>query len=357
VTLGAKGAFVFAAPGYLDTPTGGFAYDKRMIAELRALGWRPDYLDLGAGFPHPDALTRAAASAHLLDVPKGRPIVVDGLAFGVLPDVAENLSKTHPLIALVHHPLALETGATPDQAAALRASERAALSFARRVIANSPLTARTLVADYGVLEARITIAPPGTDRPSPMRRNTAAPGDPVALLTVGAVVPRKGHDLLARALATLIDLPWRLTIVGDCSRDPGCSARLRATIAELRLGPRVTIEDSAPAERLAALYAAADLFVLPSHYEGFGMAYAEAIAYGLPVVGTTGGAIPDTVPAAAGVLVPPGDADSLAAALRRLIEKAAERERLAAGARAAAERLPSWRGSAELFSRAIEGAL
>ncbi|HMK78961.1 MAG TPA: glycosyltransferase family 4 protein [Xanthobacteraceae bacterium] len=357
MTVSQKGDLVFAAPGDLDTPTGGFAYDKRMIAELRALGWRADYLNLGDGFPHPDALTRAAARAHLLDVPKGRPIVVDGLAFGVLPEAAEALSRTHPLVALVHHPLALETGTTPDQATALRGSERTALSFARNVIANSPLTARTLMADYAVPQARITIAPPGTDRPSVARRNSARPGTPVALLTVGAIVPRKGHDVLAEALATLIDLPWRLTIVGDCSRDPACVGRLRRAIEAFRLGPRVTIEDATPTQRLAALYAAADLFVLASHYEGFGMAYAEAIAYGLPVVGTTGGAIPDTVPASAGVLVPPGDAVSLAAALRALLEHPAEREQLAAGARAAAQLLPTWRGSAELFSHAIEGAL
>jgi glycosyltransferase involved in cell wall biosynthesis len=190
-----------------------------------------------------------------------------------------------------------------------------------------------------------------------MRRNTAAPGAPVALLAVGSVVPRKGYDVLTEALAGLIDLPWRLTIVGDCSRDPACAARLRVDIERCRLAPRVTIEDAAAAERLAALYASADLFVLPSRYEGFGMAYAEAIAHGLPVIGTTGGAIPDTVPTSAGLLVPPGDAASLAAALRRLLEDPAERERLAAGARAAAERLPTWRGSAELFSHAIEGAL
>jgi glycosyltransferase involved in cell wall biosynthesis len=352
-----KGTFVFAAPGDLDTPTGGFAYDKRMLAELRALGWQGDYLDLGDGFPYPNPLTRTAAVAHLRDVPKGRALVIDGLALGVLPDAAQALRTTHPLIAMVHHPLALETGTTPQQAETLRASERAALACMRAVVVNSPMTARTLIADYAVPPERITIAPPGTDRPPLMRRNTAPPGAPVTLLTVGAVVPRKGYDVLTEALATLIDLPWRLTIVGDCSRDSACSARLRADIADFRLTPRVTIADAVPAERLAALYASADLFVLPSRYEGFGMAYAEAIAHGLPVVGTTAGAIPDTVPTSAGLLVPPGDAASLAAALRRLLEDPAERARLAEGARAVAARLPTWRGSAELFSHAIERAL
>ena len=156
--------FVFAIPGDLNAPTGGYAYDRRMIAELRELGWRPEVLGLGDGFPHPSALALASAGAALADVPKGRPIVIDGLAFGVMPEAAESLRETHPLIALVHHPLALETGVTPEQAAALRKSETAALACVRAVIANSPVTARTLVADYGVPAERITIAPPGTDR-------------------------------------------------------------------------------------------------------------------------------------------------------------------------------------------------
>ena len=142
-----KGDFVFAVPGDLDTPTGGYAYDRRMIAELRELGWRPEVLDLGEGFPHPSALTRAAANAHLRDVPKGRPIVIDGLAFGVLPEAAEALSVTHPLIALVHHPLALEAGLPAAEAVRLRASERAALAQTRHVIATSSSTARLLIAD------------------------------------------------------------------------------------------------------------------------------------------------------------------------------------------------------------------
>src|SRR6188472_911303 len=132
-----KGDFVFAVPGDLDTPTGGYAYDKRMIAELRELGWRPQVLNLGEGFPHPSALTRATAKAQLADVPKGRAIVIDGLAFGVMPEEAEALSETHPLIAMVHHPLALESGATADEVKTLRESERRALSVTRAVIVNS----------------------------------------------------------------------------------------------------------------------------------------------------------------------------------------------------------------------------
>jgi glycosyltransferase involved in cell wall biosynthesis len=347
-------AFVFAIPGDLDTPTGGYAYDKRMVAELSALGWRIDVMNLGEGFPYPDEDTKRAAETMLAGVPAGRPIVIDGLAFGVLPQIAARLRETHPLIALVHHPLALEAGVAPAGAVMLRESERAALACTRAVIANSPVTARTLAADYGVMPDRITVAPPGTDRPVRVERR-AQPAAPVELLSVGALVPRKGYDVLIDALSALGDLHWRLTIAGDCGRSPETAERLKSDISRRALSEKITVEDSVTPARLAALYEQADLFVLASRYEGFGMAYAEAIAYGLPIVGTTAGAIPDTVPPDAGILVRPDDAAGLAAVLSRLINTPEDRVRLAAGSRAAAERLPTWRGSAQLFAAAIEG--
>ena len=344
-----KGDFVFAVPGDLDTPTGGYAYDKRMIAELAALGWRPQVLDLGEGFPHPSALTRASARAMLNDVPKGRAIVIDGLAFGVMPDEAQALSQTHPLIAMVHHPLALESGVTADEAKVLHAGEKKALSFTHAVVVNSQTTANAL-ADYGVPIERITVARPGTDRVAIVHRHHEGP---VALLTVGSLVPRKGYDVLIEALATLIDLPWHLTIVGD-ARNPATASQVRMLIDQYKLRSRTSLLGAVSAPRLAELYPLSDLFVLPSRYEGFGMAYAEAIAHGLPVIGTTAGAIPETVPETAGMLVPPGDAAALAAALRRLIESPSERAQFAEGARLAAQHLPTWAESAKLFSDAIE---
>jgi len=163
--------------------------------------------------------------------------------------------------------------------------------------------------------------------------------------------------VLIAALATLADLPWRLTIAGDRGRDPKAAAQLDADIARFELGGKVTILGAVSAEHLAELYAGADMFVLASRFEGYGMAYAEAIAHGLPVIGTTAGAIPDTVPAGAGVLVAPDDADALALALRRVIENPDERRRLAASARAAAGLLPSWKNSAKIFSRTLEAVI
>lgn len=341
----------FAVPGDLATPTGGYAYDRRMIAELERLGWQIDVVDLGEGFPWPSNETRARAWLQLSDIPPGRTIVVDGLAFGVLPEAALQLRVENPLIALVHHPLALEAGLSIQQANILRTCERAALIAARLVIANSAETARHLTSDYGVAADRIVIACPGTD-PAPIAQGSR--DGIVRLISVGALVPRKGFDVLIAALATLAELPWQLTIVGDRGRDPQTAARLDDDISRLKLGDRVKVAGAVPAENLAELYANADVFVLASRFEGYGMAFSEAIVRGLPVIGTTAGAIPETVPAEAGLLVPPDDVPALAAALRRVIANPDERRRMAAAARAAASTLPTWRDSAKLFADALE---
>jgi glycosyltransferase involved in cell wall biosynthesis len=206
-----------------------------------------------------------------------------------------------------------------------------------------------LAADYHVPSDRLSVVEPGTDRVASRPRANAGK---VVLLAVGALIPRKGYDVLVAALARLGHLPWRLVIAGDRGRSPDTSRRLAADIAALGLANRVSLLGAVSPDELASLYASCDLFVLPSRFEGYGMAFAEAIAHGVPVVGTTAGALPETVPEAAGVLVPPDDPEALATALRRLVEDSGERERLAAGARAVA--FPSWHEQAALFARALE---
>jgi glycosyltransferase involved in cell wall biosynthesis len=344
---------VFAAPGDLATATGGFVYDRRIVEGLGALGWRTEVIDLGEGFPFPGRTVRAAAKRRLKALPLGSLIVVDGLALGALPEVAAELAARHRLIALVHHPLALESGLAPVDADALRASEREALARTCRVIVTSAFTGRLVVSDYGVAADRVRVVKPGVDR---ARRALPNAEGSVALLAVGAISPRKGYDVLLAACAAILDLPWRLTIVGDLSRNAEAAAQLKAEVARLGLGERVIVTGAIPAERLETLYASADLFVLASHFEGYGMAFAEAIAHGVPVVGTKGGAIPEAVPADAGVLTPPGDVPAFAAALRRLIEAPDARRALAAAAWAAVRTLPTWSEAASEFSRAIETA-
>ena len=303
-------------------------------------------IDLGDGFPRAGPDQRALAHERLLSAPQDAPVVVDGLAFGALPDEAREASKSHCLIALVHHPLALETGLSAPAAEAFRVSETQALAAARHVIVTDHSTAATLAADYGVARARITVALPGARR-GPWAQG--ASDGTVRILAVGAVVPRKGYDLLVTTLADMQDLAWHLTIAGDRTRSPTSVAMLEGLIDRTGLAQRISCAGAVPAARLDALYRGADIFAQPSWFEGYGMALADAIAYGLPVVATQTGAAAKVVPSHAGLLVPPGDTAALATGLRALISDPKLRARCRSAARAAAASLPSWDDTACAF--------
>lgn len=343
----------FAVPGDLDTPSGGYAYDKRIIDELRAIGWQVDAIDIGAEFPYPSVDARAAAMRRLAAIAAGCPLVIDGLAFGVMADEAPLLRARGPLVALVHHPLACETGLDPRRASGLRDSERAALAFAHAVIVPGEGVATIVAEDYGVPRARITAVEPGVDRVMHRQRAPRA-GAAVELLAVGAVTPRKGYDVLVAALAELTDLRWRLTIAGDFLRDAEFSKHLAEEIERRQLGERIAMAGAVSAARLTELFADADLFVLASRFEGYGMVLSEAAIHGLPIVATDVGAARKIVASGAGVLVPPGDAVALRAALRNVISSDETRRRMAEVIRERRDRLPQWRRSAEMFAGVLE---
>jgi glycosyltransferase involved in cell wall biosynthesis len=345
---------VFVVPGDLGSVTGGYAYDRQMIAGMRAMGRTVDVVALDAGFPWPNAASLAHAAQQLAAIHDGAVVVVDGLAFGAMPVVAEQHAARLCWVALVHHPLALEAGLTAQQRRALFDSERRALATVRGVIVTSAATARELTA-YGVAAERVHVVTPGTDS-APLAIGSGA--DPVrrslSLLCVATLIPRKGHAVLIEALRGLQDRAWTLHCVGSATWDVEAAEALRSTIAGHGLGDRVHLHGEVPTGVLQAMYAQADAFVLPSYFEGYGMALAEALAHGLPVVSTTGGAIPDTVPGNAGVLVPPGDVEALRTALAALIDDPALRARLAAGARAARAVLPTWPQAVARFASVLE---
>ncbi|MDX2222027.1 MAG: glycosyltransferase family 4 protein [Rhodospirillaceae bacterium] len=338
----------FAIPGDLAALTGGYGYARRLIAALPEAGWRAHHVALPASFPDPSADDLAATRNALARVPPDVPVLVDGLAFGAFP---EDLFEALPLtwVALVHHPLARETGLADHVAARLHVSEQLALARARTVIATSAHTADVLRVDYGVAADRLTVAPPGTD-PAPRARAA----NPVPhLLTVATLTPRKGHADLARALAEIADLPWRCSWVGSADRDPPTATSVRALIEAHGLRDRIALRGELNGPALDAVYADADVFVLPSKYEGYGMAFAEALARGLPVVGCAAGAVPATVPTDAGLLVPPGDSRALGAALRRVVTDRALRAAMSAAAWAHGRRLPTWADTAATVARAL----
>ena len=342
---------VFAIPGDLATPTGGYRYDRRVIEELEKLGWNVRVLTLPGDFPSPSGASLRKTEELLAVTSEEAPVFFDGLAFGAIPsEILVRVPRRY--VALVHHPLAFETGLSPERVSYFRQAERAALVHAVHVVVTSAATKDFLVSDFGVTIECITVAEPGTE-PAPRARGSV--GSP-RFLSVGAISPRKGFRILVEALSAIAELDWDCRIAGSLDRDRNEAAALRKCIAEARLEERVILLGTLDEDRLQAEYDRATLFVLPSHFEGYGMAFAEALAHGLPVVACSGSATGSTVPAAAGVFVPAGNAERLAAALRHLLSHPAEIGKRSDAAWEHAKNLPRWRDTAAKIAAVLEMA-
>lgn len=344
------GRLTLAVPGDINTLTGGYLYDKRVLAELSTLGWDVDVVRLDDRFPIVDEATMSAAARELAQVDIERDLVIDGLALGALGAHAASINR--PFIALVHHPLALESGIEPHVATALHNSEKTALTHAQAVLVTSPTTCQTLVASYGVDAHHITVIEPGVDKPAALPDRTSDPC-PLHLLSVGAIVPRKAFDVLVGALSRLKSLDWTLTLVGDDTRSPATVTQIKQLIAEHGLDDRVRLLGPVEPAQLAVCYQMADLFVLASLYEGYGMAYAEALAWGLPVVGSDGGAAAQTLSTPAARVVAANDEVGLAQVLHALMTDPAQRHQMQLAARAHAANLPDWPAVGRRFAQAI----
>ncbi|WP_439525529.1 glycosyltransferase family 4 protein [Roseovarius mucosus] len=337
----------FAVPGDPGLTTGGYLYDRRLGEALVARGLRLRHLRLGDSFPHPDAQDMADALAQLSALPRDCPALVDGLAYGALdPEGVARLAA--PMVALVHHPLALEPGLSAAQAADMAARERANLGRARHIVVTSGHIAGLLREAYGVAPERISVARPGFVAP----RANAMPDVPPLILSVGLLARRKGHDVLLRALARIADLDWRAVIVGRL-HEPETVAELRGLRDVLGLAERVEIAGEVSQSDLDALYGRATVFALATRYEGYGIVFDEAMGHGLPIVSTQAGAVPDTVAAGAGILVRPEDDAAFAEALRRMLSEPALRAGCACAARKAAQGLGDWAAAAEVVAAAL----
>lgn len=340
---------VIAGPGELDAATGGYRYDARVLADLRARGHSATWLALPTDFPHPTTDSVVEAFRLLSGVSPSATLVIDGLAYGALPP--EGIAALRrPMVALVHHPLAFEPGLTDETATRLEGSERLALAVASLVIVTSEATRRLLAERFGLPPTKIRVAEPGVDPARPSRGST---GETPVILTVGAITPRKNHLALARALAMLKDLPWRWRIVGSRARDPAYAAALDDEIAAGGIGDRTETLGELDDAGLDQAFNCADLFALPSRLEGYGMAYAEALARGLPVVAGADEATAALVTEKAGALVDPDDVAGLAAALRSFLENPAALQRAGRAASLRAARLPRWFQCADVFEHLI----
>ncbi len=332
-------------PGNVDdpaTPSGGNRYD-RAVADGLARTRDVHEIAVDGAWPRPSGPARDVLHAALADVPDGSGVVLDGLVACGVPEIVEAHARRLRLVVLVHLPLGDETGLAPADAAALTALERRTLHAAADVVVTSEGAARRVRDLHDLPPDRVHVAPPGVD-PAPLA--TGSPGGG-RLLCVAAVTPRKGQDVLIGALTRLAGLEWTCTCVGATPHGvPPAPGRVRFT------GPLT-------GDALAAAYAGADLLVLPSRAETYGMVVTEALARGLPVLATRVDGVPEALGAAPdgglpGALVPPGDPNALAAALRDWLTDGDLRLRWRTAARARRDTLRGWDSTTRLLSEVLD---
>jgi glycosyltransferase involved in cell wall biosynthesis len=336
-------------PAPFDAVTGGYEYDRRIVGGLRAAGHGVRVIELAGKHPVADATARdAACEAWDSITAEWRPII-DGLALPAFAGLDDALAA-RGTAALIHHPTSLETGLSEAERAALSTIEKRLLPRLTRIIVTGEATAECLVADFGVTRERIRLVVPGTDDAP---RSAGSRGPTCRILAIGTLIPRKGHDLLLRALARLFDLDWHLTVVGSAERDPVHAHALVALAQELGIARQVRFAGEVTGEALEALWRETDLFALATHWEGYGMAIAEALKRGVPVVVTEGGAAGHLLTQAAGVACPAGDQTNLSKALRRLIFGKELRRGMAEAAWQAGQALPDWQTEVAEFAQAL----
>jgi glycosyltransferase involved in cell wall biosynthesis len=335
-------------PGGVDdpgAPSGGNRYDRELcdgLARTRTV----HEIAVPAPWPRPPASARHALAAALERLPDGATVLLDGLVAAAVPEVLEPVAGRLRLIVLVHLPLADESGLSPEEETRLLALERRTLHAAAEVITTSAAAARRLADRYGVPPHRLHVAPPGV-APAALATRSGAGS---RLLCVAAVIPRKGQDVLLDALATIDDLAWSCVCVGALDRAPGFPASRNERVRFV--GPRA-------GDALDAAYAGADLLVLPSRAETYGMVVTEALARGLPVIATAVGGLPEALGCTPdgerpGILVPSGDREALAAALRSWLSDADLRRRLREAARQRRTTLSGWEAPTERIASILE---
>ncbi|GLP70714.1 MULTISPECIES: glycosyltransferase family 4 protein [unclassified Streptomyces] len=347
----------FVMPGGVDDPTapsGGNAYDRRVCLDLPGFGWQVERHAVAGSWPRPGAAARTELARTLRDLPDDTVVLLDGLVACGVPEIVVPEAERLRLAVLVHLPLGDETGLEPRLALELDAKEREVLRAVPAVIATSDWAVRRLVSHHGLAPERVHVATPGADI-APLASGTDGLS---RLLCVAAVTPRKGQHRLIEALAGAQDLPWSCVCVGGITQDPEYVAHLRMLIKKYGLQDRLHLAGPKAGAELDASYAAADLMVLTSYAETYGMAVTEALARGIPVLATDVGGVAEAVGRAPdggvpGILVPPEDPAALAAELRGWFGEADVRRRLKAAARGRRAALDGWATTA----RSLAGVL
>ncbi len=331
------------------SPSGGNVYDRRICQGLTALGWSVREHAVSGAWPRSGVSGRANLARVLATLPDNALVLLDGLIASAVPDVLVPEARRLRLVVLVHMPLG---HASPN----MRYDEGEALSTAVAVVTTSFWSRRRLLDLYGLPADRVHVAPPGVDA-APLVPGSGAGSE---LLCIGPVTPHKGHDLLVEALATIPEVPWSCVCVGPLDRDPGFADRLRRRVQAVGIADRVRFVGPRTGPDLDARYAAADLLVLASRGETYGMVVTEALARGIPVLATAVNGLPEALGRAPdgslpGILVQPDVPGALAGAFRRWLGEPALRRQLRLSARSRRTTLTGWAVTSKLISSTLSG--
>ena len=336
--------FILAYPGQLHTKTGGYYYLSRILQELPKIGWSGQPLSLGDGFPNPSQEVLSNAEKLIDSCQSKIPILADCLAWGVMDQCALQLAESHRIIPLVHHPLCLETGLPEAESKILFKKEQTVLTNSQKIITTSTDTSNCIQELFQIPKSKIIVALPGTDTAKPA---ISRDDGKVGLISVGSVVPRKGYDRLIKCLKSLENLSWHLEIVGDLTLAADYANSVTKKVAELELSHRINFHGSLEKSELEKIYSKSDIFVLATLYEGYGMAFTEAMIRGIPIVTTGEGAVNSTVSEVAGIVIENSDLTKFSSTLSTLITNPSLRKKYREGALKAGKNLPTWENTAE----------
>lgn len=349
----------FVTVGDTGRLTGGYLYNAQVISGLREAGVEVEEV-LASGASVEEQRAAAPQLGSLLDPEHFDALVVDALARVACAPHLERWQAARPLVAMVHELPSIAGGRAAESKEYARDRElEEPLLRAERLICVSR-HGRSILEERGAPASRVRVVPPGFDRlPQIVGEDWRSASDTLLrALCVAQWIPRKGILELVRAWASRERPGALLELVGETSADPGYASEVRAAVAEVSERPGISIAVTGPVDdnTLATAYARADLFALPSHYEGYGIVYAEALAYGLPVLACGVGPVPDLVGEQAALLVPPEDESALSEALDLLLSDAELRIRMSAAARRRTRCLSCWDEVVAEFVRVLKEA-
>jgi glycosyltransferase involved in cell wall biosynthesis len=339
----------FLIPGEFSKLTGGYVYDRYITAGLIKKGHNVTIHQLEEDFPFPGEKSIDQCAEIFRQIPAGEPVIIDSLAFGPMYPVLSGDHGKHPIVALMHLPLTLNPGYSSHQKNQLKQMEKSAFPLANKIVVTSEYTAR-MVSQLGVSFSDIEVIIPGVEAIGP---KPSYPSNPRRLLCVASYLPSKGQDILIKALSPLISKDWILDCYGQQDLDRDYVTSLFSLVRDNNLNDRVFIHGPASGEELSAAYLDAELFILPSVFETYGMVLTEALAHGVPVITTTGGGIPETVPPSMGKFFNPGDVYALHSILESLLENSVLYGKLTGEAAKYHIQAHSWKKSIKAFENLL----